>query len=250
MTGVQTCALPISVEAYNEGFDHFLNEVDKGEPMFIALSIAPIFPYHCGNSRRIACDTWGKIGQSEYSMNAVAGGWWTNEFYQYNDPDHLVLVGNEKETEGENRARVTNGAVSGMMLVSDNYSLEDKSGRGDARLSHERARKILMNKDINEMGDFGRSARPVFGYREYNGKADGAENCVVLNTEKYIYVSVINYKDEAIGGEIPFERLGIAKADFDTVKELWTGETVSVGSDAVSYSVPGKDARVYRFSKK
>ncbi len=239
-----------AVEAYNEGFDHFLNEVDKGEPMFIALSIAPIFPYHCGNSRRIACDTWGKIGQSEYSMNAVAGGWWTNEFYQYNDPDHLVLVGNEKETEGENRARVTNGAVSGMMLVSDNYSLEDKSGRGDARLSHERARKILMNKDINEMGDFGRSARPVFGYREYNGKADGAENCVVLNTEKYIYVSVINYKDEAIGGEIPFERLGIAKADFDTVKELWTGETVSVGSDAVSYSVPGKDARVYRFSKK
>ena len=132
-----------AVEAYNEGFSHFISEVDKGEPMFIALSIAPIFPYQYGNSRRIACDTWGKIGQSEYSLNAVSGGWWTNEFYQYNDPDHLVLVGNdaEKETEGENRARITNGAVSGMVLVSDNYSLEDKSGRGDAKLSRERVPK-------------------------------------------------------------------------------------------------------------
>ena len=83
-----------AVEAYNEGFSHFISEVDKGEPMFIALSIAPIFPYQYGNSRRIACDTWGKIGQSEYSLNSVSGGWWTNEFYQYNDPDHLVLVGN------------------------------------------------------------------------------------------------------------------------------------------------------------
>ena len=37
-----------AVEAYNEGFSHFISEVDKGEPMFIALSIAPIFPYQYG----------------------------------------------------------------------------------------------------------------------------------------------------------------------------------------------------------
>ncbi len=241
-----------AVEAYNEGFSHFISEVDKGEPMFIALSIAPIFPYQYGNSRRIACDTWGKIGQSEYSQNAVSGGWWTNEFYQYNDPDHLVLVGNDadKETEGENRARITNGAVSGMVLVSDNYSLEDKSGRGDAKLSRERAQKILMNKDVNEMADFGRSARPVYGYREYNDKGDGAENCFVLDTEKYLYVSVVNYKDNQIAGKVALERLGLSPSSFSSVKELWSGDDVKVGKDGLSYTVPGKDAKIYRFLKK
>ncbi|WP_415957520.1 alpha-galactosidase [Paraprevotella xylaniphila] len=241
-----------AVEAYNEGFSHFISEVDKGEPMFIALSIAPIFPYQYGNSRRIACDTWGKIGQSEYSLNAVSGGWWTNEFYQYNDPDHLVMVGNdaEKETEGENRARITNGAVSGMVLVSDNYSLEDKSGRGDAKLSRERAQKILMNKDVNEMADFGRSARPVYGYREYNDKGDGAENCFVLDTEKYLYVSVVNYKDNQIAGKVALERLGLSPSSFSSVKELWSGADVKVGKDGLSYDVPGKDAKIYRFLKK
>lgn len=239
-----------AVEAYNEGFTHFITEADKGEPLFVALSIAPIFPYQYGNSRRIACDTWGKIGHTEYSMNAVGAGWWTNGFYQYNDPDHLVLVGNDevKETEGENRARVTNGATSGMMLVSDNYSPTQKPERGNAVLSFERAKKTLMNNDVNDMARFGRSARPVFGYKEYNGQADGAENAVMLTTEKYIYVSVINYKEEAIEGEIPFERLGITKGDFSSVKELWTGEELD-SFDQLEYSVPGKDARIYRFEK-
>lgn len=238
-----------AVEAYNEGFSHFLDEADKGEPLFIALSIAPIFPYQYGNSRRIACDTWGKINQSEYSMNAVSGGWWTNEFYQYNDPDHLVLVGNdeEKETEGENRARVTNGAASGMLLVSDNYSLEDKSGCGNATLSRERAKKILMNPDVNEMGNIGRSFRPVFGYNTYNGGDGDAENCVMLRTDKYLYVAVINYKAETLNGEIAFERLGISKNDFSTVKELWSGKTVSC-SDKLTYSIDGKDAQIFRFT--
>ena len=241
-----------AVEAYNEGFSHFIAEVDKGEPMFIALSIAPIFPYQYGNSRRIACDTWGKIGQSEYSMNAVAGGWWTKEFYQYNDPDHLVLVGNdqEKETEGENRARFTNGAVSGMVLVSDNYSLEDRSGRGDAKLSRERAGKILMNADVNEMADLGRSGRPVYGYREHNVKADGAESCFVLESERYLYLAVLNYKDTPISGTVTLERLGLPASGFDAVKELWSGSEVEVGAGGLSYTVPGKDAKIFRFRKK
>ena len=240
------------MEAYNEGFSHFIAEVDKGEPMFIALSIAPIFPYQYGNSRRIACDTWGKIGQSEYSMNAVAGGWWTKEFYQYNDPDHLVLVGNdqEKETEGENRARFTNGAVSGMVLVSDNYSLEDRSGRGDAKLSRERAGKILTNADVNEMADLGRSGRPVYGYREHNGKADGAESCFVLESERYLYLAVLNYKDTPISGTVTLERLGLPASGFDAVKELWSGSEVEVGAGGLSYTVPGKDAKIFRFRKK
>ena len=32
-------------------------------------------------------------------MNAISGGWWTDLLYQYNDPDHLVMVGSEGRGE-------------------------------------------------------------------------------------------------------------------------------------------------------
>ena len=76
------------------------------------------------------------------------------------------------------------------------------------------------------MADFGRSARPVYGYREYNDKGDGAENCFVLDTEKYLYVSVVNYKDNQIAGKVALERLGLSPSSFSSVKELWSGDDV------------------------
>ncbi len=241
-----------AVEAFNEGMSHFIKETDKGEPMFVALSIAPVFPYQYGNSRRIACDTWGKIGQTEYSMNAISGGWWTDRIYQYNDPDHLVLVGNDevKETESENRARVTNGAVSGMLLVADNYSLNDRSGRGNAVLSRERAKSVLMNKAINEIGNIGRSFRPVFGYAEYNGKDDAAETCFMYHTPEYLYVAVFNYQDTPLRGAIPFDLLEITENGFTRIQELWTNKTINANDGKLLYEVPAKDARVYRFEKR
>ena len=116
-------------------------------------------------------------------MNAISGGWWTDLLYQYNDPDHLVMVGSggwgspKNCTLGENRARFTSGAVTGMMMVADNFALNDDSGNGDAALSRARAQEIMMNKDINEMADLGRSFMPVYGHKEHNGNADAAETC-------------------------------------------------------------------------
>lgn len=240
-----------AVEAYNEGMSYFIKQADK-YGIFVALSIAPLFPYQYGNSRRIACDTWGRIDQTEYSMNAISGGWWTDGLYQYNDPDHLVLVGKGDQlwaSEGENRARYTNGAITGMMLVADNYSLSDMSGRGSAELSRMRAEKIMMNKDINEMADLGRSFKPVYGYKEYNGNANGAESFFMHHTDKYLYVAVINYAGTAMNGSIPLELLGIKASDINEIKELWTGDLSEITEDALTYSVPGKDARVYRFTK-
>ena len=240
-----------AVEAYNEGFSHFVSEADKGEPLFIALSIAPIFPYRYGNSRRIACDTWGKIGHSEYSMNAVGAGWWTNILYQYNDPDHLVLVGNDevKESEGENRARITNGAASGMVLVSDNFSKEYGKGRGNAEMSFDRASKVLMNKDINAMAKIGRSFRPIYGYKEYNNSPEGAEECVMLETSEYIYVAIINYSNEEKNDCIPLGLLGTAAGEITQIKELWSGDTVYPKNNSLDYTIPATDAKIFRLSK-
>lgn len=243
-----------AVEAYNEGMEYIRRQLEQWG-MFAAFSISPLFPHQYANSRRIACDTWGTIGDTEYSMNAISGGWWTDRLYQYNDPDHLVLVGAASQgqlnnTEGENRARYTNGAVSGMMLVSDNFSLSDASGRGWAERSRERAQTIMLNRDINEMADMGRSFRPVYGYKEYNGNDSGAESFFMYHTPEYLYVAVFNYDSgNVLSGELPFSLLDIAAEDFTEVRELWTNEPVSTDEDYLPYEVPAKDARVFRFTK-
>ena len=239
-----------AVAAYNEGMEYIRRQMDQWG-MFAAFSIAPLFPYQYANSRRVACDTWGSIGHSEYCMNAISAGWWTDRLFQYNDPDHLVLVGANDQLNnsiGENRARFTTGAVTGMMLVADNFSLNDRSGRGWAERSREVAQTVMLNKDINEMADLGRSFRPVYGYKEYNGNNDGAENFFMLHTDKYLYVAAFNYKSEGLKGEIPLDLLGISAGDFSEVRELWFNKVVDV-TDALPYDVPEEDVRVYRFTK-
>ena len=40
-----------AMEAYNNGLSYLTKVVDEGdEPMFLSFSIAPLFPYHYGNS--------------------------------------------------------------------------------------------------------------------------------------------------------------------------------------------------------
>ena len=65
-----------------------------------------VFPAHYAQSRRIACDAWNKMKDTEYTLNALSYGWWQDKVYQFNDPDHIVL---RDATDGENRARVTSG---------------------------------------------------------------------------------------------------------------------------------------------
>src|SRR5579864_9839761 len=53
------------MQAYNEGMRYVLNAL--GGRMFVSLSIAPLFPYQYGHSRRIACDAnQSLIGNTEY----------------------------------------------------------------------------------------------------------------------------------------------------------------------------------------
>ena len=237
------------VEAYNQGFQHFIQQADQGTPLYIALSIAPIFPYQYGNSRRIACDTWGAINQTEYSMNAISGGWWTGLLYQYNDPDHCPLIGNDDArhtTESENRARYTNLMCAGMALVCDNFDLQDRSGRGDAKLSRERAPLIMMNADINAIGRLGQSFRPVYGHKAFQGNHGGAESIFQLTTSDCTYVAVFNYSSDPISGEIPAADLGVKNIPA-SVKELWTQQPHTANPNSLPYSVPARDVRVYRF---
>ena len=239
-------SITTGVQAYNKGFQDVLDAA--GDDMFIALSIAPIFPYQYGNSRRISCDAWGTIGHTEYVMNCLSFGWWTDQIYQYNDPDHIVLqTTNDNESEKANRARITSGIAAGMVLLGDNFS--DRSDRGKPAVSRERAVSLFSNSDICEAIRIGISFKPVYGWK---ASESGAENFFMLHTPEYLYVAGINYRTalSSISTTIPLDLLEIEADNIESIKELWTGQNVELKNGELPCVIAASEAVIYRFTKK
>ena len=238
-----------AVEAYNSGMSYFSTQCERRN-IFLNLSIAPLFPHGHANGRRIACDTWARINQTEYAMNAISGGWWTDRLYQFNDPDHIVLVGNGDQGStslGENRARVTSGAVTGMMLVADNFSPSDQSGCGNNTLSRKRAEQCLLNADVNAVARLGRSFRPLYGHKEYDLADDHAQNLFTLCTDSCIYLAAFNYSGNQQTFIVPLRDLGITDENqVQEIMELWTQRNQRISGSRISVIVPGKDVRLVR----
>ena len=186
-------------------------------------------------------------------MNAISYGWWTNSLYQFNDPDHLVLVGKDAskgkvESLGENRARYTTGVVSGMLLVPDVWSLSDCSGRGSVSLSFERAREILMNEEVNRVARLGCAIRPVYGNRQWCPVTGAAENFVMHVEGNDTWLAVINYADQPLSVSLPLTDIGLTGQLGLHVRELWTRRDVMLSGAVLQEVVPPTDARIFHFS--
>ncbi|MDR1887047.1 MAG: alpha-galactosidase [Prevotellaceae bacterium] len=211
------------IQAYNYGME-LLNRY-FGD-MFVNLSISPLFPAHYAQSRRIACDAWNKIRDTEYTLNAVSYGWWLNRVYQYNDADHVVL---RDASEGENRARITSAVITGLFITGDDFS---EAGAADVK---ERATAYLTNADVNAAAR-GKSFRPV------EGNSEKAENQFVHTDENgCLYYAVFNYRGSDTIVNIPFDRTGLDKSRQYTAKELWSGEFVDIASPL---TIPAKDVKL------
>lgn len=210
-------------EAYNFGMQ-LLDSIFHD--MYLNLSISPIFPAEYAQSRRIACDAWNKIKDTEYTMNALSWGWWIDRVYQYNDADHVVL---RDATEGENRARITSSIITGLFITGDDYSAE-----GDESVK-KRARQLLTNPNINAIAT-GRSFRPL------NGNSDSAEN-IFIRKEKdgTTYLAMFNYTENDMHLTLPISRMGITQPA--SIVELWSHKAVQAQE---SITLPAKDAMIFR----
>lgn len=249
------------VQAYNYGMRLLYEEAMK-YGMYIVESISPIFPYNYAHGRRTCCDRFSEIGETEYVMNAMSYGWWTDRLYTVNDPDQLVMCkgGHQaRETLGENRARATSGMATGAFIFGDNFSdkvvYTDGNGHtlgdvvGYPEESRQRALTIMGNADINEyVRSYTGSFMPVDGHKPSSSQS--AESIFVRRVPGRLYVAVFNYKTLfASTGSVTLQRLGITSADRITeVKELWSGELLPADMETLEYSVPAKDVKVYRFT--
>lgn len=210
-------------QAYNYGM-HLLDSIFSD--MYLNLSISPIFPAQYAQSRRIACDAWNKIKDTEYTMNALSYGWWIDGVYQYNDADHVVL---RDATEGENRARITSSVITGLYITGDDFSADS--------MAIARARLYLTNPDINRLAT-GRSFRPLLGN-------DERSEHVFVRTEPdgTIHLAVFNYTDQPSVFRFDKQLIPLDGAKTYTVEELWSHK--KVGIDDVQ-TIPSKDVKVFR----
>lgn len=213
-------------EAYNYGM-HLLDSIFSD--MYLNLSISPIFPAQYAQSRRIACDAWNKIKDTEYTMNALSWGWWIDRVYQYNDADHVVL---RDATEGENRARITSSVITGLFITGDDFSADT--------MAISRARRFLTNPDINGIAT-GRSFRPLLA------DDDRAEQTFIRQEpDGSVMVAAFNYGDEPRLLAFDHRLMGLDAETIYTVEELWEHQSLSLHDPIV---IPAKDVRVYRLRK-
>lgn len=220
------------IQAYNQGMAYIDSIIDG--KMWINLSIAPAFPANYAHSRRISCDSWADIKNSEYTLNALTNGWWLDHVYHNNDADHIVT---ENVTDGENRARVTSSAITGVYFLGDDMS---EGGLDDTK---RRVIRNATNAGINEMARTCDSFRPL-----EHGNGEHAADVFINENDAYVYLVVYNYSDHASAKPIPLRRLGFSEAKEYKATELWSNDKINLKGQ-INAEVPAKDVKVYRIEK-
>ena len=222
-------------QAFNRGMS-FIDSI-AGDKLWINLSIAPLFPARYAQSRRIGCDAWNNIGSTEYTLNALTYGWWLDHMYYFNDADHIVF---KEVSEGENRARLTSSAITGVYFLGDNFS---SSGEESVK---ERARMMACNDEINDMARKTKSFRPV-----RPGRDEKASNIFEGTAPGYRWVALFNYDEPECEISFSLNEIGLDGTQIDSAVELWTGEPVTIDREGkIGITLPGKDARVVKFKLK
>ncbi|MFB3389774.1 alpha-galactosidase [Flavobacterium sp. LAR06] len=216
------------LQAYKVGMEHLVNALDG--QMLIYAAISPnMATSRYAHVRRIACDAWKTMEQTQYTLNSVNYGWWQTYSYDYIDADHVVFA---DVTEGENRARLISAVITGTLITGDDYS---KDG-----IWSKRAKEWLQNKELLQIVSHGVAFRPLEG------------NTGKLTTEVFEqkigndwYLAVLNYGTESKNYTLPLERLGVKNGSYK-LQDLFTSENTEVKNNTINVIIGAKDAHLYK----
>ncbi|MDR1336151.1 MAG: alpha-galactosidase [Tannerella sp.] len=225
-------AIRTGMQAYNYALKYLTDKI--GDDMYITMAISPLFPAQYVHSRRIACDAWSSIEDTEYTLNGATYGWWLSGAYRYNDPDHIVL---ENGSDGANRARITSGIITGIVILGDDFSL---SGSSTAK---RKAMDFLTNPDINRLIKTEQAFRPV------EGGASGASAMFTYSDASGFYLALINYdREQNLDFMLDFSRVGLDPQAQYAVRELWSGNAFQAANGA-RLTLTTRNAAIYQFIK-
>lgn len=220
------------IQAYNYGMAAIAEALSPerlGRPFLINLSIAPLFPHGYAHSRRVSCDAFGMISDTEYMLNALTYGWWISDnLYRFNDPDHIVLFksyNQESTSLHEGRSRLNSGIIAGTsLLLGDDYRMEEAAAR---------AKAWMTNREVMALARRGESFRPAEGR-----SGTGGEDLYSLAGDGGAWVAVFNFDAESgKSKEIDLSRVGIDGSKGLTVRDLWSGESFSLKPGSSKHAV-------------
>lgn len=216
-----------AMQAYASGMA-YLDSV-AGD-MFINLSIAPLFPAQFAHGRRIACDAYGSLENSEYTLNSTTFGWWLDHVYSYCDADNIVLKG---QTEGVNKVRIISGVVTGLMSIGDDFSES-----GDATAKNRAA--SLLNRHMMQCARVTKAFRPMDP-----PTGTGAASTYYTAVEDTLYLAVINWQTHNTVFTFDFDRLGLSQAEDYAVMDLWSG-TYNTLRPGTQVTVPKANGFIFK----
>jgi hypothetical protein len=233
-------AIQTGIEAYNEGMKQIVDET--GNRMFLSLSIAPLFPSGYGHARRLSCDTKGHISggdqTTEYMLNSLTYGWWTDKNLYITDPDHVVL--GEKADQGarsltEGKSRLLSAIISGGMILDSSRLADDTQGR-------ELARSVYDNRNLFAVASEGMAFRPVEG-----DTGDKATAVFSRPSAHGVYVALFNYDEKHSQTiAIPLERINpaLAKASSVSAKDVASGNALEAAHNNLSVELLPSESKL------
>ncbi|RZK79694.1 MAG: alpha-galactosidase [Pedobacter sp.] len=220
-------SITTGMQAYKMGMEYLVNRLDG--QMLIYAAISPSMATgRYAHVRRIACDAWKTIKDTEYTMNSVNYGWWQTYVYNYIDADHVVFG---TETEGSNKARLTSSLVTGTLITGDDFSAE--GNWNDA------AKKWLQNPALLKIASSGKAFMPVEG----NTGNKAAEVFMKL-IDREVYFAIFNYGSQIQEFNIPLDRLKLNGTVYDAT-ELFSNRSIAIRK-TLKINLMGSDAAIIK----
>ncbi|HYX10321.1 MAG TPA: T9SS type A sorting domain-containing protein, partial [Bacteroidales bacterium] len=217
------------MQAYNQGLKYIADYLHGR--MFLNLSISPLFPAQYAHSRRIACDAYGSIENTEYTLNSLTYGWWLDHVYSYNDADNIVLNG---FSNGENRARVTSSVITGIVIAGDDLSANASS---TAKL---RAETFLTNKEVDRIARQTKAFYPI-----EMAEGSKADDMFMQTAGDTVYLAIFNYASSGVTKFIDFSKIGLSNGKNYVFHDLWE-DTKELHTDSWNVDIGRKDVKLFK----
>jgi len=224
-------AVTTGMQAYKVGME-FIDSVMAGKMLVYAAISPTMATARYVHMRRIACDAFSAIDNSEYTLNSTGYGWWQTQLYDYVDADHVVF---NKESPGANRARLASALVTGTLITGDDFS---EAGEWNAT-----AKRLLQNKDLLNIIKDGRSFRPVEANTGHR-----APELFLRTINGATYLAAFNYDNKDRPFNIPLDRLGLKKGATYAIQELFT-KAQSTVTGHIDLNIPAADVILYKITK-
>ncbi|RZL17447.1 MAG: alpha-galactosidase [Pedobacter sp.] len=217
------------MQAYRVGMEYLVKRLDG--QMLIYAAISPsLATGRYAHTRRIACDAWKTIKDTEYTLNSVNYGWWQTYLYNFIDADHVVF---STEDLGSNKARFASGLITGTLITGDDFSID---GQWDKA-----AQQLLQNKELLDIARSGKAFMPL------NGNTGENANPIFYKTiNGYLYIALFNYTKKALEFDIPFSRIGLKRTEY-AGKELFDNKDIRLNR-SLKYSLSDHNAAILKIN--